>query len=511
MSDAALRELAGRIEQHLGEALGRAVRVRAIAPLVGGACQDNLRVELEPTGELPPVLVLRSDAPGSLPGSLGRRQELEVVRAAVAGGVRAPAARWPAEGLVRAGAAAYFLDWREGVALGRKVVSDPALADARAQLGEALAGELARIHAITPATHPALEAALGPGDRDPAASALAFAERMLDGLDPPRPALELTLRWLREHAPARGEVTLVHGDLRTGNYLVAPEGLTAVLDWEFAHWGAPAEDLAWLCTRDWRFGRHDRPVGGVAARAPFYAAYERASGRALDRRELHFWEVFCNLRWAAGCAYQGRRWSAAAPDLELLAIARRAAEMEFEALRLIERREGGGWPADEPIAPAEAAEEPEGASEGPALLEAVARFLASDVRPHVADKGVAFRLRVAESLLAGTARELRRGPGAARAVLERTFAVARELDPSLERPDLGEAPEPGAVDRAQRALDRELCRALRRGSVTPAQQTRARAVLLARLRAELTARDPAFDVRLELEPEDPWTSLSRPS
>ena len=59
--------------------------------------------------------------------------------------------------------------------------------------------------------------------------------------------------------PSRQEITLVHGDFRTGNLMVSPRGLEAVLDWEFAHWGAPEEDLAWLCVRDWRFGRLDKP------------------------------------------------------------------------------------------------------------------------------------------------------------------------------------------------------------------------------------------------------------
>jgi hypothetical protein len=45
-----------------------------------------------------------------------------------------------------------------------------------------------------------------------------------------------------------------------------------------------------------------------------------------------------NVRWALGAVVQGLRYlDGGEADLELLAIARRAAEMEFEALRLIER------------------------------------------------------------------------------------------------------------------------------------------------------------------------------
>ncbi len=161
---------------------------------------------------------------------------------------------------------------------------------------------------------------------------------MLDALVEPRPALELGFGWLRDNAPARTEITLVHGDFRTGNLMVTPNGLSAVLDWEFSHWGSPAEDLAWMCVRDWRFGQLRLAAGGFAPRARLYEEYERASGRRVDPREVHFWEVMGNVRWAAASLHQGERYmSGGDSDIELVGVARRAIEMEYEALRLIER------------------------------------------------------------------------------------------------------------------------------------------------------------------------------
>eukprot|EP01035_Chromulina_nebulosa_P049233 gene49233-66860_t len=36
--------------------------------------------------------------------------------------------------------------------------------------------------------------------------------------------------------------------------MVNATGLTGILDWEFAAWGDPHEDIGWLCARCWRFG-----------------------------------------------------------------------------------------------------------------------------------------------------------------------------------------------------------------------------------------------------------------
>lgn len=342
-----LDALRARVESHLASATGGAARVRAIEKLAGGACQDNFALDVAlAAGELAGErrLVLRSDARTSLPGSLDREEEYAVIRAATAVGVKTPEARFLARGLVRDGASAYFLDWADGEAIGRRVLTSPKLIAARAGLAKACAGELARIHAITPRTHPSLFTRRESGAvtqsaiDDPARHACGFVRGMLDRMQEPRPALELALRWLRANAPAPRDVTLVHGDFRTGNFMVTPDGLSAVLDWEFAHWGAPEEDLAWISVRDWRFGQLKSPIGGFADRDPFYAAYEAASGRKVDRAVVHWWEVMGNVRWAASSIHQGERYlSGGDPDIELVAVARRAIEMEYEALRLLPR------------------------------------------------------------------------------------------------------------------------------------------------------------------------------
>jgi aminoglycoside phosphotransferase (APT) family kinase protein len=328
--------LAGRVEAFLKAARGEDVQVVAMAPLAGGACQDMHRVELQ-TSQGPVRLVLRSDARRSLPASIGLREEFSVVEAARAAGVPTPAVHHLSEGLVRPGAWAYFMDWVDGEAIGRRVVKAQELSAARKRLPTQLAQALARIHTVTPRAHPNLF--LRPLPERPVQGGLAFVRGMLDALQEPHPELEYVFQWLAANTPHDAGVCLIHGDFRTGNFLVTQEGLAAVLDWEFARWGTPAEDIGWLCVRDWRFGQNSLPAGGLATREAFLEAYARASGTEVSRRALHWWEVMGNVRWAAGSIHQGERYlSGEESDLEYMAIARRAPEMAWEALRLLERK-----------------------------------------------------------------------------------------------------------------------------------------------------------------------------
>lgn len=329
-------QLSERVQAALSQATGTEVTVRQLRPLPGGACQDNYRVDVSfASGPFQGDrrFALRSDARKGLPGSLSRAEEFAVIRAAVKAGVRTPEARWLTPGLVREGAHAYFMDWVEGEAIGRRVVRNPELANARESLPDVLAEQIAKLRTVTPDHAPEVPRARLGG----VAHAIAFAREMIDRLPERHPALELSMRWLEETRPAEVPLSLVHGDFRTGNFMVTPEGLTAVLDWEFAHFGDPLEDVGWMCVRDWRFGQLALAAGGFAKRSRFFQALEKA-GVAVDAVRVHWWEVMGNVRWAAGSVFQGERYlSGEEIDVELIAIARRAPEMEFEALRLIER------------------------------------------------------------------------------------------------------------------------------------------------------------------------------
>lgn len=339
MTTLAEMALANMLRERLSAAFGVRVAVHALAPLHATAGPGDFRLEVELL-EGPEAghrtLALRGDRLVPTHMELSRAQEFEVVRAVSAAGVRTPTALHLLPDVLGRHRDAYLTSYLPGTASGPTLVDDPDYEVARGRIPIQLAESLAALHALTPAVLPEL-----PVDRapflptvDPINAQFVGLEAALDALDAPRPACEYVLRWLRRHPPVSREIVLVHGDCRTGNLLVTPDGLVALLDWECAHWGNPLEDLACLTLREGRFGRLDRPAGGFAELEPFLAAYVDLSGRPLRPADLHWWMVAGNLRRAVAALRASRGRGPA--EVEHLALTRRAPELEFEAMRLIE-------------------------------------------------------------------------------------------------------------------------------------------------------------------------------
>ena len=332
-------ELTSRLAAFLTHAADAPATIIGMQPIAGGASRETWAVDAE-IGGARAALVLRMDLASSMnPDALSRPQEFALLAAANAAGVLAPRPRWLDADGTALGRPFLLMDRMAGESIGPRVVRRPELAAARARLPAQMATQLARIHAIDPTPLDFLPRP--PAGRSPALHALDRTRSAIEAINLQHPALEFGLRWLGQRAPACEQLTLIHGDFRIGNLLVGPEGLNAVIDWEFAHVGDPHEDLAWPCVRDWRFGNDARYVGGVGELAPYVATYESVSGRTVDHNALRWWEIMGNLRWAATCHVQAHRHlSGADPSVELASLGRRAAEMELEFLTLIESLEG---------------------------------------------------------------------------------------------------------------------------------------------------------------------------
>ena len=215
----------------------------------------------------------------------------------------------------------------DGESIARKILRDDQFAVARDRFVADCARELAAIHALDPAPVAGFLALL----EDPVGS----QRDTFDMIGDPHPVFELAFRWLDEHRPPMGEPTVVHGDFRMGNLLIGGEGLTAVLDWELAHRGDPAEDLGWLCARAWRFGGAGA-VGGLGSREELVDTYEAAGGRTIPLETLRWWEVLATLRWGVITMFMGAEYrSGASPSMEQAAIGRRVVENEYDVLLLL--------------------------------------------------------------------------------------------------------------------------------------------------------------------------------
>ncbi len=334
-------KVTSRLARFLGNAAGGAATIAGLSRLGGGAIQENWRIDISFAGG--PMagkhaLVLRASAPSRVPYSHSRTQEFALLEAAFGAGVTVPEPLWACDDAGVIGAPFLVMRHVDGVSLGHKIVREKAFEGVRDALAQRLGEELARIHTIGPG-HPGLDF-LPPPEPSPALAAIGAYRAYLDRHAAPHPVIEWGLRWAECNAPPPGEVVLCHRDFRTGNYVVdanapAKGGLRGILDWEFAGWGDPMEDVAWFCAKCWRFGANDREAGGIASRARFHDAYRGASGRDIDADAIAFWEVMAHARWAVIALMQAERHlSGAEPSLELAAIGRRPAEMELEMLRL---------------------------------------------------------------------------------------------------------------------------------------------------------------------------------
>jgi len=306
--------------------------VTAADKLSGGAIQENWAVTVTADG-MSRRLVIRRDAPATIAASRSRAEEYAIIAAAHRAGVRVPEPLGFCDDPTVIGAPFAAMAWVGGTGYGPKVVRDTTLGGDREALGRDLGRQLALIHRIDP--DQALARVLGPRPADPALQAVAGLRGWLDARPAPRPGLEWALRWAERHAPAPDRVTLTHQDFRTGNFLVDADGLTAVLDWEFAAWSDPACDLGWFCAECWRFSRPDLEGGGIASCAAVLSGYAAAGGVVPDPDRVRWWEVMAHIRWAVIALQQGDRHdSGAERSLHLALTGRIADTLEYRLLQM---------------------------------------------------------------------------------------------------------------------------------------------------------------------------------
>jgi aminoglycoside phosphotransferase (APT) family kinase protein len=460
----------------------QAVAITALDRLRGGAIQHNWGIDARFSGGAlagEQRLVLRAAGPARFSESLPPQAEFAVLRAAFVAGVRVPEPLFAGTDGAVCGRPFLVMRRVAGSAAPGPITGGCALPEVAEDLGR----QLARLHRIRPPRHDLADL---PAYHDPVVR-IAQLRAALDRRPHPRPVLEWGLHWLEAHLPPPAAPVLCHRDFRTGNYLLAAAGakmaLAAILDWEFAGWGDPHEDIGWFCCKAWRFARHERAGGGIADRSAFYRGYEDEADRRIDPHRVHFWEVLANVRWAVIALQQGDRYMLGGErDLDLALTGRRASESELEILMLLD-------PALSPRVPPAPGEEPvhdgtagpRDAPEGPgrARLLALARAVLNEELTPLLPRDRQDDARLVAAALAVAERE-------AAAPDEPFAAILRALAAFYG----GCAYLPGSGDAGAALLLRRFAGDLRRGAFEASPQreraacTLMRDLTIARLRIE---------------------------
>ncbi len=290
------------VEHVPGASAGAPLRAELIA---GG--KSNLTYEISDGAR---SWVLRRPPLGHvLPTAHDMSREFRVQRALRGTGVPVPEVYAYCDDADLIGATFYVMEKVDGV-----VMRDPAAtATLSAEQAEACSRELievlARIHAVD-------YEAVG---LDDFGRPVGFVERQVrrwgEQWDRSKtrqlPAIDEVARRLHAAVPPSGAPSIVHGDYRLDNTMLAPDDparIVAVLDWEMATIGDPLTDLglflvywggdgaARALTPGLAAGSAAGPTGGFLDRDAVVEHYARVSGR--DVAHLDFYEVLATYKLA---------------------------------------------------------------------------------------------------------------------------------------------------------------------------------------------------------------------
>jgi aminoglycoside phosphotransferase (APT) family kinase protein len=152
--------------------------------------------------------------------------------------------------------------------------------------------------------------------------------------------------WLRENMPESPESTIVHGDYRLGNVMMAdsaPAELVAIFDWELSTIGDPLADVGYLTVtwvepddpEDTMFANLNAVTRreGFLTREELIARYEGRMGRSVSA--LNWYQALA--LWKAAVFMEGnlKRFQAGSSDDEYLGLFDRGVPMLAEKAREI--------------------------------------------------------------------------------------------------------------------------------------------------------------------------------
>lgn len=212
----------------------------------------------------------------------------------------------------------YLMDFVPGTVVTDTLPEILAPAEARQAFGEELIDRLASLHDVDVAVPEV--AALGRPEGYLERQVALFSALWEKNTRRALPAVGHLGEWLEANRPETQRHSVVHGDYRAGNAMLAPTApvrVTAILDWEMSTLGDPLADLGYFLAT-YTDGRHPRTVmdltpvtsgPGFPDRAELTARYRDRTGLDLTSlpwyQALALWKaaIFSEAiytRWLAG-------------------------------------------------------------------------------------------------------------------------------------------------------------------------------------------------------------------
>ena len=244
------------------------------------------------------------------------------------------------------GAPFYVMEFVEGPILRSRTDSEQFDSATRREIGERVVDTLVAIHAVDPD-------AVGLGDLGRKEDYVARQLRRWHGQWEQSKTRELPLvddlhARLSSRIPDQGPATIVHGDYRLDNMILAPSGeVAAVVDWELCTLGDPLADVGMLLVYWSEEGDDFMPLFAPATIAPGFPKrddvrrrYAERSGRDLSQLDffvaLGYWKLAIILEGVYARYAEGQYGETDDAFKEFAKIVERLAEAADEAVKRLD-------------------------------------------------------------------------------------------------------------------------------------------------------------------------------
>ena len=305
-----LDELTGCLDRLLSARLDRAFVVRDARWMTGGSSKLQMAFTLDWHGRngraerhATPMVLRMSPAESIVETS--RRREFEMIRA-LSGLIPVPEVYWEDEDAAIFPYPALVFALAPGVAkpasdtsqqvTGLGINYGPAL---RPAVTHAFMAGLARLHTADVATLdlPSFDIPAVGSNAGILRQVAMWRRIWAEDRGEDEPLMQLCAHWLEDHAPVLDHASIIHGDCRSGNFLIdeADGQITAWLDWELTVIGDRHQDLTWATSLAYSHIAEDGKtllVNGMLPLDAFYAAYEAATGLAIDPARIRYFRVY---------------------------------------------------------------------------------------------------------------------------------------------------------------------------------------------------------------------------